>query len=194
MSSAPVLVAFEGLRFWKIPLSQGKFALIDEEIRPLIVSSYAWYAQHHRNTYYARCHLPTQPDGSRPVLSMHNLIGFHLGITAVVDHKNGDGLDNRGCNLRAAPHGLNAANRCKLQTYQTSSRFKGVCRFRSKWRAYIQDGGKLKHLGLFTEEVEAARAYDVAAFATWGEFARPNLPTSVLIKTKIAVRRNVGSS
>lgn len=57
-----------------------------------------------------------------------------------------------------------------------SSQYKGVFWWKQhgKWCARIVVDGRQKHLGLFKEEPDAARAYDQAARAAWGEFARTN--------------------
>lgn len=58
----------------------------------------------------------------------------------------------------------------------STSIYKGVSwnKATSKWRAYIQKDGKLHHLGLFTDEIEAAKAYNKAATEMFGEFANLN--------------------
>jgi hypothetical protein len=94
--------------------------------------------------------------------------------SASIDHINGDAGDNRWANLRAATATENARNR-KSRTGSTS-KYLGVRKEASstKYRAQIRLNGKLKHLGLFVREEDAARAYDTAAIAAYGEFARPN--------------------
>jgi hypothetical protein len=90
-----------------------------------------------------------------------------------VDHINGDGLDNRKSNLRLATR---AQNGCNLRPQQgKSSRFKGVAwHVCGKWRAHISPNRTQIALGLFDDEIDAALAYDMAALAQFGEFARPN--------------------
>lgn len=103
---------------------------------------------------------------------LHRLI---MPNSLEVDHRNGNGLDNRRENLRPATHKQNLAN--QRPQIGRSSRFKGVCwrSGRSKWQAYIKLAGeKQRHLGYFDDEVEAAKAYNSAAVEAWGEFARPN--------------------
>lgn len=91
-----------------------------------------------------------------------------------VDHRNGDGLDNRRCNLRSTTHALNLAN--QRPQVGRSSRFKGVSWYRSRarWESYIKVDGKKRRIGYFADEIDAARAYNEAALEAWGEFARLN--------------------
>ena len=109
-------------------------------------------------------------------------IYLHRSITGcpdglVVDHINGDTLDNRRSNLRICTRGENARNQ-QLSCSNTSG-FKGVTRSGPKWHAQISAGpGKRRvHIGNFKTPVEAAMAYDAAARKYHGEFARLNFPT-----------------
>ena len=95
----------------------------------------------------------------------------------VVDHKDRDPLNNCRSNLRLATRGQNGANRKPdTRIRGTTSRFKGVCwqEDRKRWAAYIHIDGKTNFLGRFTQEHDAAAAYDKAALETWGEFALLN--------------------
>ena len=90
------------------------------------------------------------------------------------DHANRDGLDNRRCNLReVTAHTQNMANR---KSTGGASQFKGVTFDKrwGKWHAKIKYNGKRTYLGGFANEEDAARAYDEAAIAQWGEFASVN--------------------
>lgn len=82
------------------------------------------------------------------------------GNGLIVDHVNGDKLDNRRANLRAGTQSLNQQNRRKQRG---TSRYRGVTRYRNgKWMAQCQLNGKLHHLGYFDDEDEAGAA--AAAF------------------------------
>ena len=91
-----------------------------------------------------------------------------------VDHKNRNTLDNCRCNLRLSNKSLNGANR-GIPKNNTSG-FKGVYRKGNKWRAQIKCNGERRHLGYFDTPEDAARAYDAAAVAAFGEFAYLNFP------------------
>ena len=110
-------------------------------------------------------------------LYLHRLI-VGAGPSQHVDHRNGDKLDNRRGNLRVASKSQNGANRPKDNiTRGATSHYKGVSwkSGRNRWVAHIHVEGRTQYLGSFTNEDDAARAYNMAAVATWGEFARLNV-------------------
>jgi len=94
--------------------------------------------------------------------------------TGVVDHIDGDTLNNCRSNLRVVSQRENMWNRKKRAA--ATSRFKGVFLDRKlgKWRAAITCDGKKKHLGVFTDELSAAIAYNNAAVQLFGEFSMLN--------------------
>lgn len=91
-----------------------------------------------------------------------------------VDHINGDGLDNRLCNLRLTDRHQNRCNSKKPAT--NTSGFKGVswCKRNKQWHAGIKRNYKTYNLGYFDDVREAAAAYQRAALRLHGEFARLN--------------------
>jgi hypothetical protein len=97
----------------------------------------------------------------------------------LVDHVNGDSLDNQKHNLRLATRSQNASNSKKANVKNGSSIYKGVSlasghHREKRWRAMLCLGGKRQSLGYYKSEVEAAQAYDEAAKRLFGEFARTN--------------------
>lgn len=154
----------------EIPLTQGMVAIVDDEDYDEL-SKYKWWVEKHGKhiiRYYAR--RKTYVDGHRINEFMHRTIMGQAGI----DHKNGNGLDNRRENLRVATQSQNMANR-KSQA-DSESPYKGVRKFKLRWRAYIKPEGKPINLGCFDTAEEAARAYDWAAKRIYGEFALLNFP------------------
>lgn len=107
-----------------------------------------------------------------PSQYMHKLITGY----ARTDHANHNTLDNRRKNLRSASPGQNGANSRKA--LNCASRYKGVAWHASNcnWIAAIRIDGRRIYLGSFANETEAARTYDAAAVATWGEYAHLNFP------------------
>lgn len=96
--------------------------------------------------------------------------------THTIDHRDGDPSNNRWANLRAATRSQNVRNRASAKG--SSSWFLGVTWAirRGKWRGQIEANGKRYWLGDFTDELDAARAYDAAAIVHHGSFARLNFP------------------
>lgn len=90
----------------------------------------------------------------------------------VVDHVNGNKLDNRKSNLRFGSHQKNMFNRKANQ----GRKYKGVYYVikQRKWRACIAKNGKQRHLGSFTTELKAAREYNRAAIKLFGNYAHLN--------------------
>ena len=99
---------------------------------------------------------------------MHHVI-LPLKDGLQVDHINGNRLDNRKENLRLVTKSQNMMNR-GVQKNSTSG-YKGVNEHQGKWRAYILENGKQKHLGVFEDKKEAARAYNKMAKLLHGEYA-----------------------
>ena len=152
----------------RLTLTRGQEALIDEADYA-VVSQYRWQAVWHRNTQQYQ--VQGYVNGRKIKLSRFLMNApAHLDV----DHINGNSLDNQRHNLRLCTNQQNHWNMRKHRN--ATSQYKGVCwvtRTR-KWLAQIEVNGRNMRLGSFTDEREAARAYDVAATKFFGEFARLN--------------------
>lgn len=154
----------------EIQLTQGKVALVDDEDFDFL-NRWKWYATRIGKTFYA---VRSERIGrSNKRVCMHRaILQSQSGI--MVDHKNGDGLDNRRSNLRNCSKVENQRNQGIRQDNQSG--FKGVCweNGKQKWRADISIYRRRKFLGHYATKEEAAIAYNKAALVWHGDFARLN--------------------
>jgi hypothetical protein len=162
----------------KIKLTQGKYALVDEEDYERL-NQFKWQAQKSTkgNLYYAtRCILKYKIiDGekwfNRRTVRMHNEVMDGL---LNIDHIDNDGLNNTKNNLRHSTISQNMMNRRTNGT--KTSKYKGVNQrgISNQWRAAICFSNKLHNLGTYSSETDAAIAYNIAAVKMHGDFASLN--------------------
>lgn len=121
------------------------------------------------------CHAYKRPrERTSREIKLHRLVtGAQAG--QVVDHINGNKLDNRRANLRLCTQAENCRNNRKLRSRKTS-RYKGVhwSQRYGRYIAQIQIEGKKLSLGSYVTEDAARQAYDKAARHYHGDFASTN--------------------
>jgi hypothetical protein len=142
-----------------IPLTNSDAAVIVDYDDYESLSKWSWYL--HRDGSAVR--RKSLGDGSRTswIQRMHREIcGIDRKDKRVVDHKNGNRLDNRKINLRVCSQGENLLN-CRVRKHSGTG-LKGVARTRSGWIAYIRHSGRKKHLGSFSS---AELAYEFVSLA-----------------------------
>ena len=133
--------------------------------------SYIWRIRNHADKYkyvvgYKKGETYLQE------VRLHRLVLDYYG-DMMVDHINHNGLDNRKDNLRICTRSQNGMNSIKKQGF---SKYKGVSfrKNRSFYVVRIQVNGIRKSLGCFKSEIEAAKAYNLAAIKEFGKFALLN--------------------
>lgn len=157
----------------EIVLNNGNVCLVDTtEFEEL--SKYKWGSVGTKFMYAAR---GTKKQGKYTKILMHREI-TKAKQNEIVDHINGNTLDNRKQNLRLTDRAGNTKN--SLKRSDGSSKYKGVR------KSYLSKNGprysvriqisksKRIFVGYFKSEVEAAKAYNEAAIKYFGEFARLN--------------------
>lgn len=115
--------------------------------------------------------------GERSFFLLHRLVAQEFipnpDNKQIVDHIDGNRLNNCIDNLRWATSSENSMNISKKDIY-TSSIYKGVCKNKKSWQASIKLDGKKIHIGIYKTEAEAAKAYNEKALELFGEFANLN--------------------
>jgi len=149
----------------RIPLTGGFYAYVD-------AADYEWLSQYrwdlYSGGYAARC------EKGKRIFMHRDIMQPPKGM--VVDHADSNKANNCRFNLRVCTPAQNQRNRAKR--FGAASRFKGVgySKDLGKYYARLRHNGQRLWLGLFDDEVEAARAYDHKAVECCGLFARVNLP------------------
>jgi len=163
------LLGIGTMDYYEIKIGRNHVAKVDFDWCSL--ENLRWYLHRDRHIKYAVTHIETK--SKLFVVYMHRLV-MMAKPEQIVDHINGDGLDNRKDNLRFCTNMQNFQNSRKQKG--CTSKYKGVhyVKKSKKWRAMICPPGKGKsiHIGLFKKEEEAALAYLSKAKELFGEFAR----------------------
>lgn len=152
-----------------IELSRGYYTIVDlidyERLR-----GYAWFTSFDsKGKVYAR-RKGIRSDGEykrRDIYLHREITGILKEPGLVVDHDNGNSLDNRRKNLLVCQPTRNARNN---EAVYGVVGYRGVCEWRSsrdvkKYQAQMRIGmeeGESGYLGIFKTAIEAAKAYDNA--------------------------------
>ncbi len=159
----------------KIKLTQGKYALVDDEDYDFL-NQWKWCAHYQptRNSGKYNAVRSAVVDGKNITILMHRLI-MDAPAGVIIDHKDRNPLNNQRHNLRFANHSLNGANMGLKRNNKSGYRGVYWSEERKKYQAQIQVNQKMKNLGRYLSIKEAAMAYNRAAKEAFGEFAILNV-------------------
>lgn len=151
-----------------IPLTLGKEAIIDANDVP-IVDAWNWFAVPKSCGFYVQ--RSVRVNGKSKTIWLHREI-MSAPSDRVVDHINGDALDNRRCNLRLVTQAENMRNQ-RLRSDSTSG-LKGAHwnKAAKRWSSEIRTKERRIFLGLFDTAEAAHQAYCQASAELHGEFGR----------------------
>jgi hypothetical protein len=153
MSSAYTIVPFKSKKLQGI-----SFAIDTQDYETYVAQMPSWFLSGAKNNY-ATADWKNYPGGRRKVrLHRFLLMGIDDDPLKVVDHINGDTLDNRRCNLRILSKGANVAHRANLNANNTSGA-RGVywCETNKRWIACIQHNEHVWWKQSFEDKDEAVR-------------------------------------
>jgi hypothetical protein len=182
MKQIPLLY---GRRHSSVQIMETKFALVDDADYEELMK-YKWSARQEPGSHlwYAirreRKPRSARERDTRKVIIMHRVI-MNAPPFVEVDHRDHNGLNNVRSNLRLCDRSQNMSN---MSIRKHSSIYKGVTwrKDRLKWAATITKNRKHNCLGHYVNEIDAARAYNVAAQKLFGEFAFLNsIPSCVIV-------------
>jgi hypothetical protein len=161
-----------GVAFRKIKLTRGKYAMVSPQDFERINND-KWYVTTKDNRTFYATRMSYIKGGKKQRTMPREVMLPPEGF--VVDHKDGNSLNNTRDNLRIVTAAQNSYNRRKY-IKKCSSKYKGVSRRRrdNRWSAIIMYRGISINLGFFDDEIEAAKAYDEAAKELYGQYAKLN--------------------
>jgi HNH endonuclease len=156
-----------------LPLPNGFHALVDDEDYELY-SCYKWCRQLKTDSVFRNRTRSDQTDMPVTIRLSREIMGVSKSSRPLVDHINGNPLDNRRSNLRLCTHAENNCNRKRRS--DCSSGTSGVHKIpgRDVWQARIQVDGKRVSLGVYKTKEEAVAVRTDALAKYHGSFARYN--------------------
>lgn len=152
-------------------LSKGRSTVVSGE--DACLSETPWHAHLARpGRWYAR---RKSGESQQSGMLLHREIAKRMGLAidgAMVDHIDGDSLNNRRSNLRVATRSQNAHNSAKRRTNKSGHKGVHWSAGNRRWYVSIRLHGKSRHIGGFHQIEDAVAAYAAAAKELHGEFAR----------------------
>lgn len=164
-----------------IPLSQGsatragRYVAIVDDVDFDLARRFTWTADVRKDGQVYACRYVYLGNGRRRKVYLHRVIARRAfgrrAIRPQIDHRDNSGLNNRRDNLRVATAAQNQWNSSRGRRGLKGVEWSASSR---KWRARIKVNGVRHDLGVHATQERAAQAYDAAAVALRGAYARPN--------------------
>jgi hypothetical protein len=154
----------------KIPLTRGYFAIVDDEDYDSLIHI-NWQVLIDKGCPHLKYASAVFPRPGKPRQRRYAMHRYILGITdsRLVDHINGDGLDNRRANLRIADNSQNTVNSRRKRISSTG--YPGVSVEGKRFRAKMTFRGQFISIGWFDSAAEAHNAFRAAHIGLHGEFS-----------------------
>lgn len=153
--------------------AKGQEILVDDEDFDILNSSTSWSVNAHG---YAQRHIVVSKNIYTKVKMHREVLNLNINDGFIVDHIDGNKLNNQKSNLRiCASDSNNKWNRPKYKTSTPTSKYKGVSKRGGSIRARIKVFNKDISLGSFETEELAAEAYNEAAIKYFGQYANLNV-------------------
>jgi len=141
----------------KIPLTQGQYALVDDENYDEL-NKHKWCAMYSKsiNSFYAARNISNGRNKQKTVF-MHRCI-LKVMNNDCIDHINHNTLDNRKLNIRDVTKSQNAMNAGVQKNNKSGHKGVYFDKANGKWRATISINYKKLHIGYYTSLIEAINA------------------------------------
>lgn len=161
----------------RIPLTQNKFSLVDDSVFDELMA-FKWHAHFDGRNFYAE-RKKSIGGGKQKTIKMHSVI-MNPKKGMIIDHIDGNGLNNQKENLRICTKSQNGINRGKQKN--NKSGFKGVYLRKNikslKFIAAARYHNKNIYLGTYDDAKKAAAVYDSFVRSKFGNFATLNFTGS----------------
>ena len=155
----------------EIILTQGKVAIVDDEDFEYL-NQFKWFVNNINEKLYVRRNIRLFKNKQTTILMHRFIMKADKGM--IIDHLDGNPLNNQKNNLRICTHAENMRN-SKIPKNNTSG-FKGVSfvKKHNRYESSIRINNKKIYIGYYIDPIDAARAYNAAALKYHGEFAHLN--------------------
>lgn len=149
-------------------------AVIDKDDYNKVVK-YKWNLHTDSVNTYLRAYKGYKENGVKEYIFLHNLIMDNLNKNFIIDHIDGNTLNNRKNNLRRCDLKKNELNKKKPKNNTSGHKGVSYSPIERKWKAYITHNNKRIHLGTFINKEDAVKVRKEAENKYFKDFNRGGL-------------------